>query len=469
MSELIQNEAYKREELKKIIQRLHDGESVSRVKKDFDTLIKNVSAEEIAAMEQALMQAGMPAEEIQRLCEVHVTVFENTLESQGRPEKLSGHPIHTYMAENNAARNSLRSLTRAYRRLLFPWGRSQKGIDAFTKAIEDFRKILIHYTRKENQLFPYLEAAGFDAPSKVMWGKHDEIRALFREIDENLKNQDFGGAAWKARVLSGKAQKMFFMEEHILFPTALRKLDEKTWVTIRRGEDAIGYAWIKPGSLWDPDVVEARLMSQKREAASSDAPSGTAPQGAAAAGGPTPEAYAVGGAPSQETVAAVGAPSQGVSPAEAPRAPKPAAELVPPDQVPGAMKLGEGWMTTEQIDLMLKNLPIDVSFVDEHDRVLYYSDNPERIFPRSPGVIGRNVANCHPPKSVHIVQRIVQAFRNKEKRVAEFWLELGGTFVHIRYFPVYDAQGEYRGTLEVSQDVTEIRALQGQRRLLDWD
>jgi hypothetical protein len=457
MSELIQNEAYKREELKKIIQRLHDGESVSRVKKDFDTLIKNVSAEEIAAMEQALMQAGMPAEEIQRLCEVHVTVFENTLESQGRPEKLSGHPIHTYMAENDAARNSLRSLKRAYRRLLFPWGRSQTGIDAFTRAIEDFRKILIHYTRKENQLFPYLEAAGFDAPSKVMWGKHDEIRAIFREIDKNLKNKDFGGAAWKARVLAGKAQKMFFMEEHILFPTALRKLDEKTWVTIRRGEDAIGYAWIKPGSLWDPDVVEARLMSQKLEAAGSAASSGAATQGGA----------------TQEAAAAGGAPSQDGSPVAAPAAPKQAAstaaELVPPDQVPGAMKLGEGWMTTEQIDLMLKNLPIDVSFVDEHDRVLYYSDNPERIFPRSPGVIGRNVANCHPPKSVHIVQRIVQAFRNKEKKVAEFWLELGGKFVHIRYFPVYDAQGKYRGTLEVSQDVTEIRALQGQRRLLDWD
>lgn len=423
MSELIQNDAYKREALKKIIQRLHDGEPVSRVKKDFDTLIKNVSAEEIAAMEQALMQAGMPAEEIQRLCEVHVTVFENTLESQGRPDKLSGHPIHTYMTENDAARTSLKKLKQAYRRLLLPWGRSSSAAEAFKGAAEDFKKILIHYTRKENQLFPYLEQAGFDAPSKVMWGKHDEVRALFRDIDSALQNQDYGSAAWKARLLAGKAEKMFFMEEHILFPTALRKLDEKTWVTIRRGEDAIGYAWIRPGSLWDPDIVEAKLMNQNLEV----------------------QAPAVPGAAEQTQT------------------------VLPPDQVPGAVKLGEGWMTTEQIDLMLQNLPIDVSFVDEFDRVLYYSNNPERIFPRSPGIIGRNVANCHPPKSVHIVQRIVQAFRKNEKKLAEFWLELGGKFVHIRYFPVYDAQGNYRGTLEVSQDVTGIRALQGQRRLLDWD
>ncbi|AEJ19145.1 DUF438 domain-containing protein [Gracilinema caldarium] len=440
MSELIQNDAYKKEELKKIIKRLHDGEPVSRVKKDFDTLIKNVSAEEIAAMEQALMQAGMPAEEIQRLCEVHVTVFENTLESQGKPEKLAGHPIHTYMAENDAGRASLKRLKAAYRRLFFPWGRSKAAIDALTRGVEDFKKIVIHYTRKENQLFPYLEQAGFDAPSKVMWGKHDEIRALFRDIDGAIQNQDYGTAVRKARLLAGKAQKMFFMEEHILFPTALRKLDEKTWVTIRRGEDAIGYAWVRPGSLWDPDIIEARLMNQQSAAA-------------APAGG-TENA-----APARAVEAMVASPTGRTAETAVPA----------PDQVPGVVKLGEGWMTNEQIDLMLKNLPIDISFVDEHDRVLYYSDNPERIFPRSPGVIGRNVANCHPPKSVHIVQRIVQAFRNKEKKVAEFWLELGGKFVHIRYFPVYDDQGNYRGTLEVSQDVTAIRALQGQRRLLDWD
>lgn len=451
MSELIQNDEYKREELKKIIKRLHDGEPVSRVKKDFDTLIKNVSAEEIAAMEQALMQAGMPAEEIQRLCEVHVTVFENTLESQGKPEKLAGHPIHTYMAENDAARASLKRLKAAYRRLLFPWGRTSAAGESFTRAVEDFKKIVIHYTRKENQLFPYLEQAGFDAPSKVMWGKHDEIRALFREIDGALHNHDYGSAAWKARLLAGKAQKMFFMEEHILFPTALRKLDEKTWVTIRRGEDAIGYAWVRPGSLWDPDIIEARLMNQKlmNQQSVQAAPDGGTDNAAPA---------------DRAAIKEPAAPNPSATPAA-----EPTEKLLPPNQVPGAVKLGEGWMTTEQIDLMLKNLPIDISFVDEHDRVLYYSDNPERIFPRSPGVIGRNVANCHPPKSVHIVQRIVQAFRNKEKKVAEFWLELVGKFVHIRYFPVYDDQGNYRGTLEVSQDVTAIRALQGQRRLLDWD
>jgi hypothetical protein len=118
---------------------------------------------------------------------------------------------------------------------------------------------------------------------------------------------------------------------------------------------------------------------------------------------------------------------------------------------------------------MLTRLPVDISFVDENDTVVYYSATPERVFPRTPGVIGRKVQNCHPPKSVHVVERILRAFRSGERDTAEFWIESGGRFIHIRYFAMRDAGGAYRGSLEVTQDVTSIRALRGERRLLDWD
>ena len=119
---------------------------------------------------------------------------------------------------------------------------------------------------------------------------------------------------------------------------------------------------------------------------------------------------------------------------------------------------------------MLRRLPVDITFVDENDRVAYYSDGPERIFPRSPEVIGRKVQNCHPPKSVHIVNEIVQAFKEGTNDVAEFWIQReGGPFIHIRYFAVRDEAGSYRGTIEVSQDIAPLRALQGERRLLNWE
>ena len=126
-------------------------------------------------------------------------------------------------------------------------------------------------------------------------------------------------------------------------------------------------------------------------------------------------------------------------------------------------------MTLEQINLMLTHLPVDLTFVDENDRVAYYSEGPARIFPRSPAIIGREVRNCHPPKSVHLVNKILDEFKSGSRETAEFRIELGGRFIYIRYFAVRDARGVYMGTLEVSQDLTEIRRLEGESRLLDWE
>lgn len=130
--------------------------------------------------------------------------------------------------------------------------------------------------------------------------------------------------------------------------------------------------------------------------------------------------------------------------------------------------LDVGVMTPKQVNLMLKHLPFDMTFVGEDDKVAYYSGGKERIFPRSPGIIGRAVSRCHPPKSVHIVNNIVEAFKDGSKDEAEFWLQLGGKFIHIRYFAVRDEDGKYQGTVEVSQDITEIKKLVGEQRLLDW-
>lgn len=131
-------------------------------------------------------------------------------------------------------------------------------------------------------------------------------------------------------------------------------------------------------------------------------------------------------------------------------------------------KLSQGKLTEKQIDLLLKNLPVDITFVDENDTVRYYSDTEDRIFARSPGIIGRTVQNCHPSKSIDVVNEIVKSFKAKKKDKAEFWIQMDGKFIHIRYFPLYDKQGTYKGVIEVSQEVSGIRKLEGEKRLLDW-
>ena len=133
------------------------------------------------------------------------------------------------------------------------------------------------------------------------------------------------------------------------------------------------------------------------------------------------------------------------------------------------LSLSTGQLAPEVVNAILRNLPVDISFVGPDDRVAYYSDGESRIFPRSAAVIGREVKNCHPPKSVHMVTEILEAFKSGKRDKAEFWLELGGRFIHIQYLALRDAHGKYLGCLEVGQDATRLRALTGQRRLLEWE
>jgi DUF438 domain-containing protein len=403
---------YRQERLKEIVQDLHEGSDIKAVRKRFAELIRNVSPEEIAQMEQSLIAEGVPVEQVQKVCDVHVQVFEQALGRQRKSRVLPGHPVHTYLEENKAARKVLKRI----RPLLRQVSRGART-EEFEKELEQLKKIEIHYQRKENQLFPYLERVDFTGPSKVMWGKHDEIRAQLRQLETAYREQDWGRFISVGRGLLRAIRRMIFMEEKILFPTSLKKLSDKQWAEIRRGEGEIGYAWIKPGNLWDPSVVIAGSVAQ-------DLGKGEESR-----------------APGQGDVAA---------------------------RSPAEMPLDVGKLNLEQINLMLKNLPLDVTYVDEEDRVRYYSQGLERIFPRSPAVIGRAVQNCHPPNSVHVVEKILDSFKRKEKDQAEFWLTLKDRFIHIRYFAIYDQEGEYRGVVEVSQDVTDIRALKGQRRLLDW-
>lgn len=413
----------RQEALKGIIKDLHAGAAVKDLRKRFAALIKDTSAEEIADMENALIQEGFPVEEIQRLCEVHAEVFDKSLRKAGKPSKIPGHPVHTYLEENREARRRLKEMKRALRKIKEK-SPGDREIQAFRERFEAFLEIEKHYARKENQLFPPLEATGFTGPTKVMWGKHDEIRAHIKSAADRLAAGDWAGLKDRFGTLASAVKKMMFLEERILFPTSVRKLKTADWIRIKNGEPAIGYAWIRPSAVWDTRLAES--MS-------------------APAAEPSPGA--------EEPPSVVAGPAE-PSPAPAPE----------------TVRLSQGRLTPGQIDLMLRRLPVDITFVDENDRVAYYSDGKERIFPRSPEIIGRKVQNCHPPKSVHVVNEIVRAFKEGTKDVAEFWIQReGGPFVHIRYFAVRDGAGAYRGTIEVSQDIAPLRALQGERRLLNWE
>ncbi|MBN2311951.1 MAG: DUF438 domain-containing protein [Candidatus Hydrogenedentes bacterium] len=382
------------EKLKAIIQGLHEGKAVDLVRQEFAELIQNVDPAEIAAMEQQLIQDGLPEEEIRRLCDVHVAVFRQSLDQSSRPQAPPGHPVHTFQKENAAIAGVIAEI----RRLLSE--PENIPADALAAQFEQLAQIENHYLRKENQLFPFMEKYGVTAPPKVMWAIHDDIRAQLKALRAAIHNVDTAAVRTQSESLLTTIQEMIYKEENILFPLCLQLLSEEDWRDVYQGEEDIGYALVQPEATWKPS-------------------------GASSASGP----------------------ASGFN----------------------ALPLDTGLLTLEQVNLMLTHLPVDISFVDEHDVVRYYSEAPKRIFPRSPGVIGRKVQNCHPPKSLHLVTRILEEFRAGNRDVAEFWIEIGDRFIHIRYYAMRTIAGQYKGCLEVSQDVTGIRALTGQRRLLDWE
>ncbi len=383
--------------LKDIIRDLHAGAQMEELKERFQLLIRDVSASEIAAMEQKLIEDGMPHEEVQRLCDVHTEVFKSALETQPVLQTIAGHPVDTFMRENRAAEAVLVRIEAALKELTE--APSEDDLKAqrepLTALLKELRPLEIHFQRKENQLFPLFEAHDVSGPSQVMWGLHDEIRKLLKSA------LAFEGDARRnvARVgeLVTMTRDMIYKEEHILYPMALETLDEAEWGRVRRGEDEIGYAWVQPGTDWQP-------------------------------------------------------PDAAVTPTAAP---------VPT----GTLQLDTGVLTPEQVNLLLSHLPVDITFVDEFDRVAYYSKGEERIFPRSPAVIGREVRKCHPPASLHKVNKIVESFRQGKRDTAEFWLHLNGMYVYIRYFAVRDAAGNYRGCLEVSQNIAPLQEISGERRI----
>ena len=330
---------------------------------------------------------------------MHAAVFKGSIEeihAPADPSEQPGHPAHTLRAENAAIQAQLDDRIRP---LLSQVSAGALAPQALLPELGALMDISLHYARKENLLFPYLEQHGVTAPPKVMWGVDDEIRTLLKE-SAKLAAQGSADTGVKLAEALTRVEEMIFKEENILIPMLLDTLSPGEWAAVASESGEIGYCLIDPPPLW--------------HAAGTDAPESTAP----------------------------------VSPGD------------------GAIRLPTGFLSISELGRVLDTLPVDITFVGADDTVRYFSQGSERVFPRTRAIIGRKVANCHPPASVHIVEGIIEDFRNGRKEHEDFWLRLGERFVYIRYFAVRDETGRYLGVLEVTQDIAPIQAIEGEKRLV---
>jgi len=407
MSEMINNREYRQKVLKELIEELHHGKSVDEVKERFEKLIQGVSASEIAEMEAALIREGMPVEEIQRLCDVHAAVFKGSIEEIHRPQKpeeIPGHPVHTFKLENREIEKLINNRIKPHIDSFSKDG----SIDSAKNLKEDFEllwEIDNHYKRKENLLFPYLEKYGITAPPKVMWGVDDEIRESIKKVIRLLEDGtgDREQIARHALEAINGVTEMIYKEENILLPMSMDTLTEDEWLEIAKESAEIGYCLVKSPREWKP----ARENVEAK---------------ASAKGGELPDS--------------------------------------------GYIKFDAGVLTSEEINAMLNTLPIDITFVDRDGAVKYFSQNKDRIFARPKTIIGRKVQNCHPPASVHIVEKLVEDLKSGKKDHEDFWIRMGDRYVFIRYFAVRNEKGEYLGTMEVTQDIAPIQKITGEKRLM---
>ncbi|WP_455098402.1 DUF438 domain-containing protein [Prevotella jejuni] len=324
-----------------------------------------------------------------------------------RPDVPEDHPLSHYYKENDEMRRLLLAVEDL---IQYPMIKNQ-----WLELYDQIRQYPIHYQRKQNQLYPLLEKKGFDRPTTTMWNFDDIIRDEIKESLRLLEANDEEAFIAAQSELIANARDLMEKEETILYPTSYALISAEEFEDMKAGDQEIGFAFFTVETPSSPNTQH----STPKEGFAEDLQALLSKYG-----------YSAG--PQQE------------------------------------LDVATGKLTLEQINLIYQHLPIDISFVDENELVKFYSDTDHRIFPRSKNVIGRQVSNCHPRKSVHIVEEIVAKFRSGEQDKAEFWINKPEVFLYIVYFAVRDKQGRFRGVLEMMQDCTHIRELTGSQTLLTW-
>ena len=454
MSELIDNRAHRIRTLKEVIRHLHEGKAPAEVKARLAALVGECDASEIAAMEQELMAEGVPASEIMGMCDLHSQVVRDILVEKASAPPPPGHPVDTFRRENEALGAQARAMREALAALAPEGGDEDAPVDPeqlleCRRAFAGLMDVEKHYQRKEHLLFSMLERHGITGPSTVMWGKDDEVRGFLKELGTVLAETGGTVGEWRlvAQTVAEPAlaalEEMIFKEERILLPMSLQNLTGTEWGEIFTQSPQFGYCLVDPREGYEPPAASSDVP----EAASEEA----GRSGVAFAPGP----FAAGARAVPLAMAGAPAEARGGG--------------LPEAVGQGKVVLPTGVLGLEQLKAVFATLPVDVTFVDADDRVRFFSEGQDRVFARPKAILGRLVQHCHPPGSVDVVERIVSDFRSGRQDVAEFWIDFKGRFVHIRYFALRDQKGTYLGTLEVTQDLTRERALEGERRLLQYE
>ncbi len=409
MSEFINNTEVKLNLLKEKIRKIDSEKDTEAVKHELKSLLNEVSYQDVIKVEQQLIDEGIDRDKMLELCDLHTAALRGVINPESKNKEVPGHPVHTFKRENQAIKREVEFI-QTLAEQVNKMDDAADASDIFLKIRSGFNNLMDvekHYSRKENLLFPFLEKYGITGPSTVMWGKHDQIRELLKNVNQVLSSSS------EVQAQDGKIilemfinpslkliDEMIYKEEAILFPMSLDSLTDDEWFQVYKQSDEIGYCLFSPDIEWLPESFTMESLS----------------------------------------------------------------EIIDHSKI----KFPTGIFNLNELNSVFNTMPFDITFVDKDDNVKFFSHGSNRIFQRNKAILGRKVQFCHPPSSVHIVEKILNDFKSGEQDKASFWINFQGKFVHISYYALRDESNNYLGTLEVTQDLTELRKLEGERRILEY-
>jgi PAS domain S-box-containing protein len=389
--------------LREMIEKIDVGVEYKEAKEFFQEHLGPVNPLEVEYYKDEWMKEGIPEENFEVLRRISLEVFRESIQNQ-KPIAPKGHPLYTLMAEHATIMEYANELQSLVASIsLGETEARSEFLDRIRQLIGFLEDSQTHYLREENALFPMIEKHGLTGPTAAMWSEHQDIHVVEKKLFDLNSKSD---------------------------SDLIKSLGETSDTSIDL-VNLLASHFNKENTILFP--ASLRLLKEAEwDAAALDFDD-------------------------------IGYSSYAIRPARGRANIEEKQTSVSTNEV----VFGSGTLPVSILEAMFNHLPIDMTFVDAHDRVQFFSESPDRIFVRSRAVIGRSVQLCHPKKSLHVVEKILQDFREGMRDSAEFWIDLKGKKIHIRYFAVRDSIGEYLGCLEVSQDITEILKITGEKRLLD--
>jgi uncharacterized protein len=407
MSGIINNSEKRKELLKHMILQLHSGEAPELVKNRLAKLLASIPYDEVVQVEQELISEGLPVEEVLRLCDIHQLVLDGHIDQGTVKVVPDGHPADTFKKENRELEKVISQIEKLFEEVKkLDENDVKRWMLSVHKHLNSLMDVDKHYLRKEFLLFPFLEKYEITGPPKVMWGKHDEIRELLKAAIEAVSMQD-----------EASPEEVATITEFVLIPAVKGVSD-----MIAKEEEILLPMSLE--KLSESDWFSIYSHTIEFGYCLYDPQTEWKPEGTQV----SPLSYNTG----------------------------------------KAIQLSTGSFNPDELESIFRTLPLDLTFVDKDDKVKFFSLGPERIFVRNRAILGRDVRMCHPPSSVHIVEQILNDFRSGKQSSASFWINMKGKFIYIDYYAVRDKDGNYLGTLEFTQDLTRLRELQGEQRLLSY-